>query len=80
MPVADGVLIYKPEQITPQDALMLCECMEKLCITHADAEGVLLLQMWQQLRKLRAHFWKLQIKSKKQSTLDVAWGAASLSS
>jgi hypothetical protein len=48
----------------------LCERLEKACVVHSDAEGVLVLELQKQLQKLRGHFRHLDFSSLRQSTLD----------
>ena len=48
----------------------LCERLEKVCVIHCNADGVSVLALQNQLRKLRAHFRHLELASLKQTTLD----------
>ena len=48
----------------------LCEWLEKACVIHCNTDGVLVLALQNQLRKLQAHFCHLELASLKQTTLD----------
>jgi len=63
------------EGLLAKDGQRLCEQLEKLCLHHSDADGVLTLALQQQLRKLRAHLHQLEFASQTQVTLDKFWGA-----
>lgn len=56
--------------VSPREGLDLCEKMEKLVLSHADADGVDLLGFQRQLRKMRGHLRQLENSSYKQATLD----------
>jgi len=48
----------------------LCEWLEKACVIHCNTDGVSVLALQNQLRKLCAHFHHLEFASLKQTTLD----------
>jgi hypothetical protein len=50
----------------------LCEQLEKAWVIHCDADGVLVLALQNQLRKLQAHFHHLEFASLKQTSLDTS--------
>jgi hypothetical protein len=56
-----------------QEGAALCERLEKACIIHADADGVSVLDLQKQLRKMRGHFQQLEFAAQKQCTLDKFW-------
>ena len=56
--------------VSCREAIQLCERLEKVCVTHSDAEGVAILELQRQLRKLRGHFRRVEAATQKQSTLD----------
>jgi hypothetical protein len=58
------------EKIGPEEALVVCNHMQKLCIDYADADGVSLLEVQKQLRRMQAHIRRLADKSHVQATLD----------
>ena len=70
----------KKEESGPsvREGLVLCEELDRLCLKHPDAEGVSILVLQQQLRKLRRHLRQLEADSQKQSTLDAFWGSKSI--
>jgi len=58
------------DPMQPKDALDLCERMGKVCVDYADADGVSLLEIQKQLRRLQAHLRRLDGESYVQTTLD----------
>lgn len=64
-------------QVTGQEGMALCERLEKMCLSQADAHGVDVLELQKQLRKMRAHFRKLDFHASKQASLDSFFGPSS---
>jgi hypothetical protein len=56
--------------VSCREVIQLCERLEKVCVTHSDTEGVAILELQRQLRKLRGHFCHVEVATQKQSTLD----------
>jgi hypothetical protein len=63
---SDGEMV---DELSYWEGAELCEKLEKSCVIHSDAEGVLVLGLQKQLRKIRGHFCRLEFASWKQSTL-----------
>ena len=63
------------EGLLAKEGQRLCKQLEKLCLQHSDAEGVLVLALQQQLCKLCAHLCQLELVSQIQVTLDKFWNA-----
>ncbi|KAH9160083.1 hypothetical protein EDB89DRAFT_1915231 [Lactarius sanguifluus] len=61
------------EGLSMKEGQRLCERLEKLCLHHSRADGVSMLALQQQLRKLRAHLRQLETASQTQATLDHFW-------
>jgi hypothetical protein len=64
---SDGGMVDK---LSYQEGAELCEKLERSCVIHSDAEGVSVLELQKQLRRMRGHFHCLEFASRKQSTLD----------
>jgi hypothetical protein len=58
------------EGLSAKEGQRLCGQLEKLCLHYSDAEGVSVLALQQQLRKLCAHLRQLELASQTQVTLD----------
>jgi hypothetical protein len=56
-----------------QEGMELCEKLEKACVIRSNVDGVAVLDLQRQLRKMRIHFRWLETDSRKQSTLDTFW-------
>ena len=59
--------------IPVRKGIELCEQVERLCVMHSDIQGINVLGLQGQLRKLRSHLWKLDNASQKQVVLDQLW-------
>jgi hypothetical protein len=62
-----------------QEGMELCEKLEKACVIHLNADGVAVLDLQRQLRKIQIHFHRLETDSQKQSTLDTFWSKPNMS-
>lgn len=58
------------DKISAAEGISLCQKLEKLALTHSDAEGVSAVELQRQLRRLCGHLRRVDADAKQQSTLD----------
>jgi hypothetical protein len=56
-------------ELSYREGAELCEKLERSCVIHSDAEGVSVLELQKQLRRMRGYFHHLEFALRKQSTL-----------
>jgi hypothetical protein len=64
---SDGEMV---DELSYRESAELCEKLERSCVIHLDAEGVSVLELQKQLRRMKGHFCHLEFASRKQSTLN----------